>query len=130
MSGDFAPTQPLPWHEPAWQQLVATRRAGRMAHGLLVCGAPGTGIRRFGARLAQALLCHAPLETGDACGTCPGCRQWHAESHPDVSLLTPEEPGGVIKVDRVRKFTYQLQLTPQYDNGRLGWIEPAEQLNT
>src|SRR5699024_12445644 len=51
-------------------------------------------------------------------------------SHPDVSLLQPEQGGGLIRVEPMRAFVNRLHLTPQYDNGRLGWIEPAEQLNT
>src|SRR5699024_9785329 len=62
------------------------------------------------------------------CGQCPGCRQWLAGAHADVSMLTPDEGGKSISVERVRSFTYQLQLTSQYASGRLGWIEPAEQL--
>lgn len=119
----------LPWHDRLWQQVTATRRDGRMAHGLLICGPPGTGKRRFAARLAQALLCHRPSEDGDACGICAGCRQWQAESHADVSWLVPEDAGGVIKVAPVRAFAAQLQLTSQYGTGRLGWIDPAERLN-
>lgn len=121
--------QPLPWHEDLWRQVIDSQHADRMAHGLLICGPPGTGRRHFAARLAKALVCHSPEAGGDACGACPGCRQWQAQSHPDVSILTPEEAGGVIKVGRVREFTRQLQLTSQYASGRLGWIEPAEQLH-
>lgn len=122
-------TAALPWHDALWQRVVASRNANRMAHGLLVCGTRGTGRRRFASRLALALLCQAPTASGDGCGRCPGCRQWLAQSHPDVSWLTPEDDSDVIKVDRVRAFTQRLQLTSQYESGRLGWMEPAEQLN-
>lgn len=129
MSDPATAMESLPWHEQLWQHVMATHQADRMAHGLLLCGPPGAGRRQFATRLAQALLCHAPLASGDGCGSCAGCRQWRAGAHADVSMLTPEEGSSVIKVDRVRTFTYQLQLTSQYQTGRLGWIEPAEQLN-
>lgn len=119
----------LPWHDSLWRQIAAARRGGRMAHGLLICGPPAVGKRRFAERLARAVLCHAPADSGDACGRCDGCRQYAAGAHPDVSTLTPEEPGKVIRVDQLRAFTDRLHLTPQYQSGRLGWIDPAEQLN-
>lgn len=120
----------LPWHDDLWQQVMRARQARRMAHGLLVCGPPGVGKRRFAERLAQALLCHAPTAAGDACGQCAGCRQWQAGSHPDVSTLVPAQADAPIRVDAMRAFTTRLQLTAQYDSGRLGWIDPAQALNT
>ena len=119
----------LPWHANLWQQVRTSLKAGRMAHALLVCGPPGVGKRRFAERLARALLCHTPHDNADACGQCPACRQWAAGSHPDVSLLEPQEEGALIRVEPMRVFTRRLQLTPQYRQGRLGWIDPAEQLN-
>jgi len=124
----FPAATPLPWHDQLWQQIVTTRQRGRMAHGLLVCGPPGVGKRRFAARLARALLCHAPAGDGDACGVCTSCRQWQIGSHADVSRLVPDTPGAAIRVDGIRTFTSRLQLTAQYQAGRLGWIDPAERL--
>lgn len=130
MSDALAPDElVLPWHDSLWQQVVAAGRRNRMAHGLLVCGPPGVGKHRFAQRVTAALLCHEPTDSGDACHRCAGCRQRAAGAHPDVSTLTPDEPGKVIRVDQMRAFTQRLQLTPQYAGGRLGWIEPAEQLN-
>lgn len=120
----------LPWHDHLWQQVVQARTTNRMAHAVLVCGPPGVGKRRFAARLAQALACQAADVAMQPCGACVGCRQWEAGSHPDVSRLEPDADGSVIRVDAMRAFTQRLQLTAQYDTGRLGWIDPAQQLNT
>src|SRR5699024_3329600 len=120
----------LPWHAELWQQVASADHNHRMAHGLLICGPPGVGKRRLAERLARMLLCHTPRSDGEACDSCAGCRQWQAGSHPDVSLLQPEQGGGLIRVEPMRAFVNRLHLTPQYDNGRLGWIEPAEQLKT
>src|SRR5699024_5691759 len=119
----------LPWHANLWQQVRTSLKAGRMAHALLVCGPPGVGKRRFAERLARALLCHTPHDNADACGPRPAWRQWGAGARPDVALLGPQEAGGLIRVEPMRVFTRRLQLTPQYRQGRLGWIDPAEQLN-
>ena len=118
-----------PWHEPLWAHMAQTIESDRVAHGLLVCGPPGVGKRRFASRVVAALLCRERLPSGDACGQCPTCRQRIADTHPDISRLVPEEWGKLIKVEQVRSFSQRLQLTPQYSTGRIGWIEPAEDLS-
>jgi DNA polymerase-3 subunit delta' len=57
--------QPLPWHERDFTALIADKR--RLAHALLVHGAPGIGKLQFARALAQALLCEAPTATSAAC---------------------------------------------------------------
>lgn len=119
----------LPWHDDLWSHMCSGLVAKRVAHGLLITGTPGVGKRRFAWRLVAALLCRQPTDTGDACGVCPGCRQRAAATHPDISRLTPEESGKVIKVEQVRRFSHALHLTPQYATGRIGWIDPADSLS-
>lgn len=125
---EIEPSAPT-WHEPLWQPMARAIQGDRVAHGLLVCGPPGVGKRRFAARIAAALLCRDRQDSADACGVCPACRQRLADTHPDISRLVPEESGKLIKVDQVRAFSRRLYLTPQYDAGRVGWIEPAERLS-
>lgn len=120
---------PPPWHDTLWRHMQHAIHTGRVAHALLVCGAPGVGKRLFAQRLTQALLCRQRDAGGDACGQCPACRQYAAGTHPDLSRLAPEDTGKLIKVDQVRVFGHALTLTPQYASGRIGWIEPAEQLS-
>lgn len=120
----------LPWHDTLWSHVAAGLTAERVAHGLLITGTPGVGKRRFAHRLAAALLCRDRTPDGDACNVCAGCRQRRAATHPDISRLTPEETGRMIKVDQVRRFSHTLHLTSQYATGRLGWIDPAEALST
>ncbi|MFC3104361.1 DNA polymerase III subunit delta' [Salinisphaera aquimarina] len=117
------------WHDALWQHMGQAIAQDRVAHGLLICGPPGVGKRVFAARIVAALLCRGRADNGDACGECPACRQLGAETHPDVSRLVPEETGRMIKVEQVRNFSRRLHLTPQYDSGRIGWIDPAEQLS-
>lgn len=120
----------LPWHDSLWQYMATALSNRRVAHGLLFAGAPGVGKRRFAARVAAALLCRQRTETGDACGSCSGCRQRLAGTHPDIVNMVPEDKGKNIKVDQVRKLSHALHLTPQYPTGRIGWIDPADALFT
>ena len=118
----------LPWHDATWAPMRRALSQARVAHGLLICGPPGIGKRVFAERVAAALLCRAPDDNHDACGHCAACRQRLAATHPDISRLVPEDTGKKIKVDQVRRFGHALHLTPQYDAGRIGWIDPADAL--
>lgn len=129
MSATAEPTTRLPWHQGLWSPMAQALAEARVAHGILVCGAVGVGKRRFAQRLVESLLCIDRDENGDACGQCARCRQQRAGTHPDISRLVPEEPGRQIKVEQVRAFSHSLQLTSQYDSGRVGWIDPAEHLS-
>lgn len=119
----------LPWHASLWKPMRQALAENRVAHGILVCGPPGVGKRQFGQRLLASLLCINRDQNGDACGHCARCRQQQAGTHPDISRLKPEDAGKLIKVEQVRAFGHSLRLTPQYNSGRVGWIEPAEQLS-
>ena len=118
-----------PWHAALWARMAHAIASDCVAHGLLVCGPPGVGKRVFADRIVAALLCRNRNAEGDACGECAACRQRIAATHPDISRLVPEEAGKLIKVDQVRAFSQRLHLTPQYDSGRIGWIDPAEDLS-
>lgn len=122
-------TNRLPWHRGLWAPMAQALAEERVAHGILVCGAVGVGKRRFAQRLVESLLCIDPDDNSDACGQCTRCRQHRAGTHPDISRLVPEEAGRQIKVEQVRAFSHRLQLTSQYDSGRVGWIDPAERLS-
>jgi len=118
-----------PWHAPLFDHMSQAINDDRVSHGLLICGPPGVGKRVFADRVLRALLCRERASSGDACGTCSACRQVKASTHPDISRLMPEETGRQIKVEQVRTFSRRLYLTPQYNSGRLGWIDPADQLS-
>ena len=139
----------LPWHEPLWRQLQQRRAAGRLPHALLLAGPAGLGKLIFARRLAEALLCESPSVEGDACGQCRGCRLFRAGSHPDYSVVQPEEdqnsseddsPAGgagggkkkkskVIKIDQIRELCAFLGHTTQYGGYKIALLEPADQLN-
>lgn len=129
MNDERARGGPLPWHDGLWAYMATGLAERRVAHGLLFCGPPGVGKRVFAQEVMAALLCRARSDDARACGECPACRQRAAGTHPDISRLEPEESGKRIKVEQVRRFSHALHLTPQYDSGRIGWIDPAESLS-
>lgn len=103
--------------------LMRSVKAGRIVHAILMTGPRGTGKRTAARMLAQALLCR-----GDdpPCGVCPECRQFLAESHPDVHRVVTETRS--ISVDNIRELRDELALRP-FEGGRhVAIIEQAERM--
>ena len=141
----------LPWHRDLWRQIQQRRAAGRLPHALLLSGPAGLGKGWFARRLARALLCERPDADGEACGQCRRCRLFRAGSHPDFSVVQPEEdykniendpPAGdaggtgakkkkskVIKIEQIRDLCAFLGYTAQYGGYKIALLEPADRLN-
>ena len=119
----------LPWHQAAADTMHAVIRQGQLTHAWLMHGTRGTGRGQFALALAQYLLCEQPEPTG-ACGQCPSCHWFSAETHPDSLLISPESEGKAIRVDQIRDLIEKLSLTPHGKQGRrVVIISPAEALN-
>ena len=130
-----------PWLHAEFARFHALRTQGRMPHALLVTGEAGLGQGQLAFHLAQAILCHHPLGDSRACGHCVACRPFLAGAHPDFSLLAPKEKEGRddktgkdkkerdIKVDAVREFCANLNLSSSFQHGKVGIIEPADAMN-
>ncbi|MBV0931830.1 DNA polymerase III subunit delta' [Marinobacterium weihaiense] len=118
-----------PWFERQWQRLIAQQQADRLPHALLLSGPAGVGKYDFAERLANLLLCHAPLGSAP-CGQCHSCELRQAGHHPDLIRIGPEGVGKPIKVDQVRTLIDHLHSTAQQGGYRVVIMEPAEALNT
>lgn len=119
----------FPWHQANWERLQDARNKGRLPHALLLTGAEGIGKHPFAKRLAQSLLCNQPAADGEPCGNCQGCHLFRAGTHPDYTLIEPEEPGKAIKIDTIREFTGKEGLTSQAGGYKVIIFEPADALN-
>lgn len=120
---------PLPWQGELWHGLISRARQGTLPHALLLTGMQGIGKTIFALRLAESLLCQHPQDDGSACGRCPACGLLAAGTHPDLSVVTPEEEGKAIPVDRVREVGTFLGLKAQYGGLQVVVIHPAEAMN-
>jgi len=109
---------PLPWHKDVWEGFNRAIDTDRMPHALLLHGSNGVGKRRLAITLAQRLLCGAEANQY-ACGSCKSCKLLLAGSHPDLTILEPEEEGKKIRVDDVRTLCTKLNTTAQQVVGRL-----------
>ena len=121
--------QPYPWQVEQWQSLQQRLKGGRLPHALLLHGAAGMGKQQFAIALANSLLCEQRQPNGEACGECRGCKLFVAGNHPDYSLLSPEEPGKAITIDKMRSLAAKLANASQYSGYKVVLIMPAEQMN-
>lgn len=125
------PAAVLPWHQPAWHQLVSQARHARLPQALLLQGAQGSGRHQLANVIANWVVCDAFLRAdaaGPACGHCKQCQLIQAGAHPDVRLYQPED-AKVIKVDQMRALTDFLMQSPQVARIKVAIIAPSDRLN-
>jgi DNA polymerase-3 subunit delta' len=121
--------QPLPWQSEPWRRVHRARVAERLPHALLLEGPAGLGKRHFAELLARAVLCARAASDGTACGGCRSCSLVSAGTHPDLSLIEPEEAGGQIRIDTVRELAARERLTAQLGTYKVALIDPADAMN-
>lgn len=120
---------PYPWHLPQWQSLGNLLEQQKLPHALMLVGPRDIGKGQLARALAYRVLCESPAN-GLACGRCRGCELNKAGTHPDLSMLVPEEGSRAIKVDQVREVTQFLSKTAQQGGYKLVIVEPVEAMNT
>lgn len=99
-------------HQWAVNLLRAQIAGGKLRHAYLFTGPQGSGRRTLATRLAQALNCEAPPQSGEYCGECRACRRFAKLAHPDLHIVELQEGDRDIKVDAVRELGRALALTP------------------
>ncbi|MBN8791141.1 MAG: DNA polymerase III subunit delta' [Stenotrophomonas nitritireducens] len=126
MSGGFAP-----WQQRAYEQTVAALDAGRLGHGLLLCGPAGMGKRE----VAMALASHVLGAGVDAAGRARNAQLIAAGTHPDLQVVSfiPNKAGDKLRteivIEQVREISQKLALTPQYGVAQVVIVDPADAIN-
>src|SRR5918995_1039790 len=119
------------WLRPAIATLTAAHAAGRLAHGLLIHEAPGSGGEWLTNWIARLTLCN---HTGDhpagaPCGTCAGCKPVAASQHPDLLRVSLIDESRQLRIEQVRELAAELALTSHQGGYKVGVLSPADALN-
>ena len=125
MSEDFSP-----WQQRAYEHALSALQAGRLGHGLLICGPAGLGKRAVADRLAQFVLGgeESVLQTRTA-------QLINAGTHPDLHLVSYglTKDGSKLRteivIDQMRDLSQKLSLTPQYGRAQVAIVDPADAIN-
>lgn len=115
--------------ENATAVLKSHLRRGETRHAYLFHGAPGTGRRTMALRLAMILNCQNPPAPDACCGECRMCRLIAKTEHPDLSVVSTDTPGEILKIDAIRDLQRTLTLTPYEANWRIAIILRFEETN-
>jgi len=94
----------------------------RLRHAYLFTGPQGVGRQTLAIQFAQALNCTNPPGDGGFCGACRDCRQTRSLTHPDLSLLVPDEGHKDIRIDQVRDLQRTLSLSPYAGTYRIAFL--------
>ncbi|HDL89828.1 MAG TPA: DNA polymerase III subunit delta' [Thermodesulforhabdus norvegica] len=118
----------LPWHSSCREQLNGYIANNRIPHALILAGHEGIGKMLLAQQISHLLLCDRP-KNNQACGSCHACKLILAATHPDFIMVSPEEEGKSILIDRIRALANTLTLKPHYAKYRIILINPAHKLN-
>ncbi len=120
-----------PWQQRAYDQTVAALDAGRLGHGLLICGPAGLGKHALAMRLAIHVLGQGP----DAAARARSAQLIAAGTHPDLHVVSfiPNRTGDKLRteiiIEQIREVSQKLALTPQYGVAQVVIIDPADAIN-
>lgn len=119
-------------HEQSISLLQASIHHGRLAHAYLFYGERRVGKLMTAVRLAQALHCEQPSQTGaqDSCGRCRSCLQIAARTHPDYFVIEPDPKAATpqIKIEQVREIEQQFVYRPLVGERKICLIDDADRL--
>lgn len=126
-------------HDAVVERFQRAARKGRLVSTYLFVGPDGIGKRKFALKLAQSVLCTVnPEEQLEPCGTCPGCQQVAASSHPDLIQIAKPEDKANIPVetfigDREHRMQeglcHDISLKPFSGRRKVAIIDDADALN-
>jgi len=128
---DSENTALTPWQQRVYQQALATLHAGRLGHGLLLCGPRGIGKRNVALHLAMQVL----NQGQDEHTRLRNQQLLAAGTHPDLQFISllPNKSGDKLRseivIEQVRELSHRLTLTPQYGAAQVVIIDPADAIN-
>src|SRR5271165_1502686 len=123
------------WHSVRGHDRIVTvlrsnLRNGRFPHAFLFVGPDGVGKRTFARTLAQALLCERNPETMlEPCGTCPGCVQVEAGTHPDLLEVARPDQRQELPIQVIRDLCAEFGLKPARGERKIAIVDDLDDMN-
>ncbi|HEU5368391.1 MAG TPA: hypothetical protein VFU69_08010, partial [Ktedonobacterales bacterium] len=95
-------------------------------------GPAQVGKRTLALAFAQAILCTAEQASPphSPCGVCPACLKVQNSSHPDLSIILPDEGKKIVSIENIRAFVRATSLQPQEGQYSIFVLPNAERLMT
>jgi DNA polymerase-3 subunit delta' len=103
------PFNAIKGQDKAKQMLATAIRNGKTSHAYLFRGASGVGKKMMAHALAALINCRNPTSL-ECCATCPSCKKFQSDNHPDFQLIEPIGVG--IKIDQIRTLQKSLAFPP------------------
>lgn len=117
---------PLLFQEKVFDMLHSFKRSGAFPHALIFEGSQGSGRKTAAQYAAMLLLCKN--EDTAPCQGCSGCRKMAAKTHPDFSVLLPENKSKTISVEQVRSMKLSAFVSPHEAQRKVYFIPDAQHL--
>lgn len=102
----------------ALERIGAALEHGRMPHAVMLVGPAGLGRELAAVETAAMMVCR---EGGSLHCSCSACGRVRKGLHPDVAVLRGEGPGGVIKIEAIRRIVEEAAGRP-YEGAYRVWI--------
>jgi len=126
-------------HQSAFERFHRALERDRLASTYLFVGPDGIGKRMFAIKLAKALLCEQnPEKELNPCGSCSGCQQVDALTHPDLIIVSKPKEKAFIPVEtfigdkehrRQEGLCHDIGLKPFRGGRKIAIIDDADFLN-
>ena len=100
--------------------------SGRIPNSLLIEGRDREMCFSSARHIAAAMVCTGIIKP---CGECRDCQKAFSASHPDITLVTPEEKHKYIGVSEIRALRRDAFIKPNEAEARVFIIRDAENMN-
>ena len=117
---------PLAGNERIRDAVTSAVAEKRIPHAILLEGDKGTGRHTLMQFLSRAAVCdgeNAP------CGECRGCHLAKTGTHPDITVVTPEDGKKNIAVSQIRDLRTEAYVKPHMAARRVFVIDKADSMN-
>jgi DNA polymerase-3 subunit delta' len=123
---DMSGFQEIAGHQKVKDYFKKVLGLGQVSHAYILTGEEGSGRKTLAKAFAMTLLCENSKE--EPCGECHSCKQFLADTHPDVIYVTHEKAGS-IGVDEVRKqVVNDVSIKPYSSAYKVYIIDEAEKM--